>query len=280
MTGHAGVSDLRKQFKLPPWKVAEGAADYQLTLSVPYGDTPPGLLVQSKLTGVALDLPGDLAKTREQQRSLSMTFRLGDAALLPISLIYDNQLKAAVQFNIKHLLIESGNILVGAGNVAQPQKSGIWLEINRDRLALQDWMGVASSLAHGKEVQTLGAVDSLKEIKIHSAHGLWGKVDLGFIDLRALKPEGNYWAGDSNSLIAKGKIKIPVDFNKSGSVSLTMDTLDFTPLKQLKSQGVALNSEPIPDVMPLIAITSQKTLWQSVDLGQLNVERGSGGKFW
>ena len=271
VTGHAGVSDLRKQFKLPPWKVAEGATDYQLTLSLPYGDTSPELLVQSKLAGVALDLPGTLAKTREQQRTLSMTFRLGDEALLPISLTYDNQLKAAIQFNIKHLLIESGNVLVGTGNVAQPQKAGIWLEINRDRLALQDWMGVVSSLAHGKEVQTLGAVDSLKEIKVHSAHGVWKKVDLGFIDL-ALKPEGNYWVGDSNSFIAKGKVKVPVDLNGSESISLTMDTLDFTPLKQLKSQGVALNPEQIPDVMPLIAITSQKTLWQSVDLGQLKVE--------
>ena len=271
VTGHAGISDLRKQFKLPPWKVAEGATDYRLTLSLPNGDTSPELLVQSKLAGVALDLPGTLAKTREQQRTLSMTFRLGDEALLPISLTYDNQLKAAIQFNIKNLLIESGNVLVGAGNVAQPQKAGIWLEINRDRLALHDWMGVASSLSHGKEIQTLGAMNSLKEIKVHSAHGIWKKVDLGFIDL-TLRPEGNYWVGDTNSFIAKGKVKVPVDLDGSESISLTMDALDFTPLKQMKSQGVALNPEQIPDAMPLVAITSQKTLWQSVDLGQLNVE--------
>ena len=43
-------------------------------------------------------------------------------------------------------------------------------------------------------------------------------------------------------------------------------------LKQLNYQGDALEPAPAPDIMPLLAITSQKTLWQSVDLGQLSVE--------
>ena len=191
--------------------------------------------MQSKLAGVALDLPGALAKTREQQRSLSLTFNLTDEALLPISLNYDNQLKAAIKLNIKQQSIESGNVLVGTGNVAQPQEAGIKLEINRDRLALQDWIGLASSLAQDKDSETTGAVDSLREIKIHSEHGLWEKADLGFIDL-VLKPEGNYWAGDINSSIAKGKLKIPVDLKGADSINLAMDVLDLTALKQLKSQ--------------------------------------------
>ena len=251
--------------------MAEGAADYQLKLQLPYDDSSPELLVQSRLAGVALDLPGTLAKTKEQQRPLSLTFGLADEALLPISLTYDNQLKAAISFNIKQQRVESGNVLVGTGNVAQPQKAGIRLEINRERLALQDWLGLASSLAKGKDSETTGAVDSLREIKIHSEHGLWQKADLGFIDL-VLKPEGSYWAGDINSSMAKGKLKIPVDLNGADSISLTMDVLDLTALKQLNSQSEVLESSPVPDVMPLITISSQKTLWQSVDLGQLNVE--------
>ena len=131
--------------------MAEGATDYQLKLQLPYDDSTPELLVQSKLAGVALDLPGALAKTKEQQRALSLTFGLADEAFLPISLNYDNQLKAAIKFNIKQQRIESGNVLVGTGNVAQPQKAGIKLEINRERLALQDWIGLASSLAEGKD---------------------------------------------------------------------------------------------------------------------------------
>jgi uncharacterized protein YhdP len=43
-------------------------------------------------------------------------------------------------------------------------------------------------------------------------------------------------------------------------------------LKQLKYQGDALEPVPVPDFMPLLAITSQKTLWQSIDLGQLSLQ--------
>ncbi|OYV18543.1 MAG: hypothetical protein CG441_1081, partial [Methylococcaceae bacterium NSM2-1] len=180
VTGRVGVSNLQKQFKIPGWQVAEGETDYQLKLQLPYGDSSPELAVQSKLAGVALDLPGTLAKTREQQRSLSLTFNLADEELLPINLIYDNQLKAAIKFNIKQQRIESGNVLVGTGNVAQSQEAGIKLEINRDRLALQDWLGLASSLAQDKDSETTtGAVSGLKEIKIHSEHGFWKNADLG-----------------------------------------------------------------------------------------------------
>jgi len=269
VTGRVGVSNLQKQFKISGWQVVEGATDYQLKLQLPYDDKSPELLVQSKLAGVALDLPGALAKTREQQRSLSMTFSLADEALLPIGLTYDNQLKAAIKFNIKQRGVESGNVLVGTGKVAQPQKAGIKLEINRERLALQDWIGLASSLAQGKDSETTSAVNNLKEIKVHSEHGLWKKTDMGFIDL-VLRPEGNYWAGDINSSIAKGRLKIPLDLNGANGISLAMDELDLTALKQLKSQSEALT--PAPDVMPLITITSQKTLWQSVDLGKLDLE--------
>jgi len=271
VVGHVGVSNLQKQFIIPGWQVAEGATDYQLKLQLPYNDSSPELLVQSKLAGLALDLPGALAKTSEQQRALSLTFSLADDVLLPISVTYDNQLKAAFNFNIKQRRVESGSVLVGSGNVAQPQKAGIMLEINRERLALQDWIGLASSFAVDKDSETAGLADSLKEIKIHSEHGLWQKTDFGFINL-VLKPDGNYWAGDIDSSFAKGKLKIPVDFNGAKSINLAMEVLDFTALKQLKSQTEGLTPVSVPDVMPLITITSQKTLWQAVDLGQLTVE--------
>jgi uncharacterized protein (TIGR02099 family) len=271
VTGHAGVSDLQEQFKLPGRQVAEGAADYQLALQLPYDERSPELVVRSKLAGVALDLPGSLAKTREQQRPLSLAFDLADAALLPISLNYDNQLKAAIKFNIKEQRFESGTILAGEGTVAQSRDAGIKLAINHERLALQDWLGLASSLAQGKDGEAAAVMNNLREISLHSEHGLWKKTDLGFIDL-VLKPESNYWKGVINSTIAKGELKIPVDLNGADGIVLTMNELELSVLKQLKSLGEA--SEPLssPDFMPLLTITSQKTLWQSVDLGQLSLQ--------
>ena len=34
VAGRVGVSDLQKQFKIPGWQMAEGAADYQLKLQL------------------------------------------------------------------------------------------------------------------------------------------------------------------------------------------------------------------------------------------------------
>ncbi|MFI3196932.1 MAG: YhdP family protein [Methylococcaceae bacterium] len=270
--GRVGVSDLQKQFKIPGWQVAQGATDYQLTLQLPYDDNSPELLVQSKLAGISLDLPGALAKTREQQRSLALTFNLADDALLPINLNYDNQLKVAFMFNIKQERIESGNVLVGLGTVAQRLDAGISLEINRERLALQDWLDVALSFTQGQDNQALlNAASSLKDIKIHSEHALWKTTDLGLFDLE-LKPEGNYWTGDISGAIAKGKFKIPFDLKGSDSISFDMQELQLSAFKQLKSQDGAREPVSVSDVMPLITITSQKTFWQSLDLGQLTLQ--------
>lgn len=279
VAGRVDVSNLRKQFKISGWQMAEGETDYQLKLQLPYDDTSPDLLVLSKLSGVALVLPGGLAKTREQQRSLALTFNLTDEALLPISLNYNNQLKAALKFNIKQQHIESANVLVGTGNVPESQGSGISLTINRERLDLQDWLGLASSFVYGKVSETTAdAVNSFKEIKVHSEHGLWEKADLGFFDL-VLKPEGRYWVGDISSLIAKGRFKIPVDLNGADSIHLDMQELELSVLKKIKTPENTPGLAAAPDFMPLLTINSQKTLWNSVDLGQLSLitERIPGG---
>lgn len=281
VAGHVKISDLERQFKLPDWQIAEGETDYQLKLQLPYNEKLPELAIQSKLAGVALKLPGALAKTKEQQRPLSLTLDLTKKALLPISLNYDNQVKAAIQLNTSQQQIESGHILIGTGNVSQPQESGIKLEINRDRLALQDWLGLGSSLTENK------AGNNLKEIKIHSEHGLWGQADLGFIDL-VLKPESHYWTGHINSSLAKGRMKIPFDLKGTDSINLDMDMLDISQLKRAVSDGIKkpdhpvnpgnLNagaSDPAPprqESIPLLTVSGSKTLWESVDLGKISLE--------
>ncbi len=262
---------------LPWWKIAQGATDYQLTLELPYGDTAPTLVVESMLSGVSLDLPESLAKTQEQSVPLSLTFNLGDKQLLPVLLNYDNKLKAAILLDTTakdHLF---GTCPDGAGEVAQTQDAGLKLEINRDRLALQDWLGVAVAQ---------GAGDGVRELKIHSDHALWKNTDIGVFDL-ALKHAGNYWAGTIDSPIAKGTIEIPADFTNPaeadlhgqsgmtgmGRISLDMALLDLSALKQAGGSKEASTSQTIsPELMPLLSVTSQKTLWQAVDLGRLSLE--------
>ncbi len=267
--GSAGIDDLQAQFDLPWWSVAEGVTDYRLKLALPYGDIAPKLDVESMLSGVSLDLPESLAKTREQKIPLSLTFSLSDDPLLPMSLNYDNKLKAAIQLDTKQKAIYSGHVLMGAGEVGQIQGSGLMLEINRDRLALQDWLGLAASQ---------GAGDGVKELKIHSDHALWKKTDIGVFDL-ALKHNGNYWIGTIASPFAKGNVRIPADFNSTDRVSLDMALLDLSALKQIGAKDDSAPQTLSPEFLPLLTVTSDKTLWQSIDLGRLalKTERIPGG---
>jgi uncharacterized protein (TIGR02099 family) len=299
--GHAGISDLKKQFDLPWWEIASGATDYRLALDLPYGDAVPELVVESMLSGVSLDLPESLAKVREQKIPLSVTFNLSDQLLMPVQLNYDNKLKAAIQLDTKQKAIYSGHVLLGAGEADQTQDAGLKLELNRSRLALQDWLGLAvaqgaadggtSSPAAGRTgslpVATLPpSMVVVREVKIHGDHALWNKTDLGTLDM-ALKRNGNFWTGTIAGPFAKGRVKIPADFKSSDRISLDMDVVDISALKSNESkdslQGVSISpvsdlsvAEPqqtlSPEQVPLLAVTSRKTLWQSIDLGRLSLE--------
>ncbi|MCK9396190.1 MAG: TIGR02099 family protein [Methylobacter sp.] len=286
VTGNTGISDLQAQFEMPWWKIATGETDYRLKLELPYGDAAPELIVESMLSGVSLDLPGSLAKTREQKIPLSLTISLNDKPLLPVLLNYDNKLKAAIQLDTKQKTIYSGHVLVGSGEVAQTQDAGLKLEINRDRLALQDWLGLAVAQ---------GAGDGVSELKIHSDHALWNKTDIGGFDL-ALKHTGNFWAGTVAGAFAKGNIQIPADFKNTDRIRLDMELLDLSALKQIGAKNAvraipaarhlsgATRANPLqadlslplktlsPELVPLLTATSRKTLWKSVDLGRLLLE--------
>ena len=270
VAGRAGVNELQKQFKLPGWRLAQGATDYRIKLNLPHDDSISALLVESNLSGMSLDFPGYLAKTREQQRPLSLQFNLSEGKFLPIVINYDNQLKAAITYDLNGNRIASGNILIGAGDVDQRKVPGMRLEINRERLDLQDWLGLAVSLATTKDAEATGALSRVNEVKVHSEHGLWKKVDLGLIDV-TLKPEGNYWMGNIDSSIAKGSFSVPNNLQGSESINLKMAQMDLSALKQFKAQ-VEGGSILAPEYMPLITVSSQKTHWQGVDLGELNIE--------
>lgn len=267
--GSVGVDDLQRQFAMPWWKIAAGAADYRLKLALPYDNVAPELLVESTLFGVSLDLPPSLAKTKEQIMPLSLTFNLNDEQLLPVLLNYDNKVKAAMQLDTVKKNLYSGSFLVGTGEVAQSQAAGVKLEINRDRLALQDWLGLAT-------VQ--GAGDNVIALKIHSDHALWNKTDIGAFGLD-LKRSSNFWEGAIASSFAKGSVKIPSDFQSTGRISLNMDSLDISALKQIQSKDAADSQVLSAETTPLLTITSNKTLWQSIDLGRLSLatERIPGG---
>jgi len=279
-TGRTTTDSLKKQFKMPVWDAATGALDYRLKLELPIDNSAPTLQVQSDLVGVALDLPGKLAKTAAQSKALALSFNLGDELLLPIAVSYDDQLKAAIKLNVATQSLHAGHILLGQGTVAQPADNKITLEINQDQLELHDLLGF-SSLQNANDKS--GA--QLKKIHVHSKQALWQSKPLGAFDL-SLKPDGGYWVGVIDSAFAQGTIRVPVDPGPNSQINAEMDSLDFAIVNQFKSDEPPQPLPPdqpasplMPDRLPLFAVNCRKTLWHAIDLGQLTVktERIPGG---
>ncbi|WP_411727477.1 YhdP family protein [Methyloglobulus sp.] len=264
--GKATVSVIEKLFDWSGSQLAEGEGAYQLQLQIKPGanidNNPLQLSIKSTLEGVALHLPSPLTKTKDQKKPSSLTFSLSDELALPIELDYNNELKVAASLNTKERKINSGHVLIGIGEVALSQAPGIKLEINREIVPLQDWLGLA--FAQGL---TSGSGFDISEIKIHSKSALWKKTRLGLFDL-ALKRSPSHWSGEIDSTVAKGKFQLPVEAQGADPVILDMEMLNMSALKQLKFQDTSSNFE----FKPLLNIHSKKTLWQSENLGQLVLE--------
>ena len=272
VTGRTGIADLKKQFKLPWWDLANGATDYALELSLPHSEignnahSVPVLTIKSQLAGMAVDLPNLLEKPKEQENALSLKFKLVDKGLLmPLEINYDNKLKAALKLNVHEQSLYSGHILMGDGEAIQRREPGLKIEINRDPMPLQDWLNLAAQTKNNK------AISDIREINVHSDHASWNKTSLGVFDL-ALKQESNAWSGSIGSIFAKGSIKIPVRGMDNDKIELDMDLLDISALKQGKFHSVQGGADVWPEAVPLFNLSSKHTLWQAIDLGNLLLE--------
>jgi uncharacterized protein (TIGR02099 family) len=264
VAGKAKVSDVESMFDWPITPLLEGEGAYQLQLQIPKiqnDNSPLQVNIKSTLEGVALQFPGTLKKTKAQKKPTSLAITLSDELALPIELDYNNELKAAINFNTKLHKINSGHVLIGNGDVKQTKNSGIKLEVNREQLPLQDWMGLA--IAQQAEKNDF----NLSEIIIHSQSAFWKKTRLGAFNL-GLKRSPNYWSGEIESILAKGAFQLPVDTKTDLPIALDMDMLNLSALKQLKYQDTSSNS----DFKPLLNIQSKKTMWQSKNLGELALE--------
>ncbi len=272
--GSAGITDLQKQFKISGWGFAQGELDYQLNLGLPFPDAPTELIVQSDLVGVALQLPGFLSKTTLQKKPLSLTFGLSGEDILPINLDYNDSLKAAIKVNLAQKQIDSGHVLVGAGVVQQSNQKGLKLEVNEDTLKLQEWLALS-----GQQNKDSGAINNIREIKIHGAHAQWKNNSLGAFDL-ILTPDKSYWSGVIKSDIAVGNIKIPLDITGAEKINLALTSIDFSALKSMDTpvdsapvkEDLELKPKLVPAELPLFSITSENTYWRTINLGRLAID--------
>jgi uncharacterized protein YhdP len=201
--------------------------------------------------------------------------------VLPITVNYDQHLKAAVKLAMPEQILQSGHIVIGKGDAVQPSAAGLWLDINQAQLQVSDWLnsvqtGVAgngASLTNGNDLQSL-----IRQINVHSEDLQWQGSSLGRFDMD-LQPHQKHWTASVDSAFGSGIAILPYELNGNEKISLDLAELNLSALKQLKATSQPASLTPSssqslqsPRQMPLISIKSSKTLWQGLDLGSLTVE--------
>ena len=277
IAGKATVKDLQRQFTMLDSALVDGALEYQIKLGLPYEGATSDLELITDLQGVSLDLPQSLAKTKDQKKSLELVFGLSADKLLPITLNYNQQLKAAVQLDLEAHRLYSGHVLLGEGDVHQEKDAGLSIEINQTPLNFQDWLGLAAQ----KQDDKSSPVD-IKKIRLQSQQAQWKDTPLGAFDL-TLKPKDGYWLGDLESGFATGKVSIPRDFKGSDKLILDLRSLNlsaFNDLKDKPAEGASTAASSVvdhkddvsPNDLPLLSISSDATFWRGVNLGRLDLD--------
>jgi len=271
--GKVGVAALKNRFELPFLALAQGTLAYRLSLDLPRDDRAPALTLFSDLAGVALALPGPLAKSAGQRRSLMLRFDLVDAPRLPLVLNYGNLLKANLMLDTDSKTVYSGNVLFGPGTVKPITTPGLNVEINQPNLDLSLLAGLSLG------TQTDNARPLFAHLAINSGNARWHRRALGDVNL-ALAHKGADWVGRIASGIATGNLQIPVNLNPKGTVALNLQRLDLAPLhttdenheNQAETASLQVSPALNPRDLPLLAVTSQQFLWRGVNLGQFRLQ--------
>jgi uncharacterized protein (TIGR02099 family) len=262
--GRVGIEALRSKFGMPWLDFAQGETAYRLVLRLPHTEGKPILTIQSDLNGVRLDLPDMLAKPANRQRSLSAAFELGVQNRLPVELHYGNEFSAALKIGLNKPHVESGHILLGAGQVEQRNEPGLLFEIRRNRLQLQDWIRLA-----GAQSSNLGNQFEIAQIKVHGDQGLWQEADLGRFDLD-LRRSGAYWGGSIDNAVLKGHIKLPADLQGTERIELHLNRLDVSALTRIRLEDEGRGEAR--DYFPRLSVRSAKTFWNAADLGRFAMD--------
>ena len=294
--GESTVDDLFQQLNISSlarfgnqaW--IEGHLDYQITLTIPPGLSSSRLVFKSMLSGATLHhLPLELTKSKSQKTPLNLMFTLGHEEMLPLTLDYNSQLKAALLVDLKNKHLERGAILVGDGQVGLPNQNNLLsLKILKDEISLKEWWQLASLIGSAESPDSANMTSNQKnsasnvEIEVHTKHAMWDKSELGFLDL-IFKNQKDTWQGVISSDLAQGLIiwqDSPVNkLNKS--IKLVLEKLNVAYIQrfklndnELEDTARQINPTSTRSVMdfPSISLISQSTFWNEKPLGQLKIE--------
>ncbi len=266
-SGKTSIKQLQQQFSflsaaLLAKNKVQGKFDYQLKLQLPAAERLDAKLnIKSNLVGVTMNLPGLLKKQAHEKKQLTLNFSLNNKPLLPLKINFNNAVKAAIYIDKNQKKIHSANIAYGEGLAAMPKEQAVKVNVSQARFDLTEWLAFMGS--YNSNVKTPPLVNKLS---FKTSHLLWNNQDYGNFEL-AMTHNKTHWLGHLLCSSAEGDFIIPFKQNNHNKIKLDMNYIKLSELVSLKP---GKESSEIID-LPLIDIYSKQLLWNSTDLGTLEI---------
>jgi uncharacterized protein (TIGR02099 family) len=138
--GRVNMDNVRKPDG-PAWmQHLKGATDWRGTLAL--RRKAPHLVVESSLQGIASNLPAPFAKTAGETIPLRIERRPAGAQADRVAFAYGDVVKAdlARKNDGEQMVIERGVVRLGAGEVGELDRPGVWVRGSVDRFDFDDWL--------------------------------------------------------------------------------------------------------------------------------------------
>ncbi len=267
--GKTDVLQLKQQFGLLGAEILadkwmQGSAAYQLKLTLPKKTTEAEILeIKTDLQGMAINLPGLLAKSAEQKKPLSVQWIFNQAEFLPLRINYNDTLTASININKQQSKIHSASVVYGEGEVVAPLQEGIDLLINQEIFNIDEWL----TLINADQNKEHKAKFTFNKVTLNTRKLLWNNKDYGVFDITARRVN-QQWEGNLACAAASGSFVIPLTETKTDKITLKMSALNLSELMQSGEQSNDLNI----DTFPMFKLSSEQLWWKGENLGQLEIE--------
>lgn len=254
------VSDIVNWLKLPVKNEITGAADFNINIDFA-ADQPIDVSLNSKLVGIALNFPGEFAKSATAAKAVSAQILLQDKHPIKIKLAYDNQFNAALILDKSgdQFSLNAANILLGTGDVAWPPAAGLYITGNFDLLD-SDKIKSYTDKVGGDTSSIL----PLKNIDIRAK-----VLDIAGLRLPNIRlqvaPVKTTWTVSVDSPDVSGQIQAPMKFSQQGKITAKFDRLN------LRSSPVTTKSPFELDLktLPAIDISANNVAFNGMKFGQV-----------
>ncbi len=273
--GETDYLQLKKQFSflnndLIKDEQIEGSSIYTATMNLPKIEKNSAeLAIKTNLLGIDLGLPSSLQKPAEQETPFLLSMPLNEEGLLPISINYKDELKAAINLDRQQSEIYSAHIVYGKGDALISEKKGIVLSIDQDIFDGSEWMGFVKQASKSKDnLEEEAKQPALKHMVLKAKELRWQGQSYGSFEM-ILQQLDEKWQGNILSSFARGAFIFPFNQLTEKKIKLEMEQLNLTQLMSIKIP-TDTDDEKIEN-MPLFDVVSQQLWWKSVDLGKLEI---------